>query len=137
MPALLRKGGGGGLVGGGSHRRGVLRQDEPFGDAVVERSVPLGEVRSLVGVKLVQFSGGERPAVPDDRLLGGAVVTAAVLACRYREVGEPNAADRVAVMVASDRGWLGGLEFDASLRRWRRASLEPSVWRNAARYAGV
>jgi hypothetical protein len=68
VPALLRKDGGGRLVGTGLHRVGVLTQDEPVGDAAVERSLPLVEIRLPVGVELMQFVGAERPAVPDDPL---------------------------------------------------------------------
>jgi hypothetical protein len=52
---------------------------------------------------------------------------AAVLSCRYHEVGEPDATERVAVLVATDRGWVGRVEFDTVLSRWQRTALEPSV----------
>jgi hypothetical protein len=42
------------------------------------------------------------------------VNVAAVFTSRYREVGEPDAAQRVAVLVAANCGWVGGLELDAS-----------------------
>ena len=56
-----------------------------------------------------------------------AVNVAAVFTSRYRKVGKPDAADRIAVMVSPNCGWIGGLELDASLRRWRRAATEPCV----------
>src|SRR5512133_626984 len=126
-PVLFRKDGGSGLVGGGLHRGGVARQDESVGDAAVERSLPLVEIRLPVGVALMQFRGGERSAVPEQRLEHVAVVPPAVLTGGYREVGEPDAAECVAVLVAPNPGWVGRLKFDASLRRWRRAALDPSV----------
>ena len=52
---------------------------------------------------------------------------AAVFTSRYRKVGKPDAAERVAAMVAPNCGSVGGLELDASLRRWRQAALEPRV----------
>src|SRR5215213_8005296 len=62
-PVLLREDRGGRFVGYGPHRGGVLGQDEPVGDAAVERVLPFVEVRLSVGVELMQFGGGERPAV--------------------------------------------------------------------------
>jgi hypothetical protein len=49
-PVLFRKDGGGRLVGDGLHRWGVFGQDELVGDAAVERSLPLVEIRLPVGV---------------------------------------------------------------------------------------
>src|SRR5215204_3072560 len=115
------------LRGHGLHRRRVLGQDEPMGDTTVERSMPPAEIRLLVAVELKQLRGSERPAVPDQRLVEVAVVHAAVLTDRHREVGEPDAAESVAVLVAPDRGWDGRLEFKTRLQRWRRSTIEPHV----------
>jgi hypothetical protein len=56
-----------------------------------------------------------------------AVVPAAVLTDRHREVAEPDAAQGVAVLVAPDRGWVDRLEFKTRLQRWRRSTIEPHV----------